>query len=114
MVELNNDRSEIIVKEVFSFEVEVFPKIEEIKTDLTVLLEEGRAEEEDVSFINDFINYEITKQDEIKILSLIKESYVQDVYSFELNSSIFDETRIRKYLNDWIEGKFYFRAENYF
>ena len=42
MVELNNDRSETIVKEVFSFNNEVFPKIEEIKTDLTVLLEKGR------------------------------------------------------------------------
>jgi predicted secreted Zn-dependent protease len=114
MVELNNEQSEIIVKEVFSFNNEVFPKIEEIKTDLTVLLEEGRAMEEDVSSINDFINYEITKQDEIEILSLIKESYEQDIYSFDFNSSIFDENRIYKCLNDWIEGKFYFLVGYYF
>ena len=110
MVEINRDNSEIVIKEVFSFNNEVFPKIDVMQANL-----EFEVENADVSFyiidnVKEFIEYELTKDDEFEILKLIKESYEQDI-NFNFDSSLFDEKRIEKCLNDWVADKFNFNYE---
>jgi hypothetical protein len=110
MIEINRDNSEIIVKEVFSFGTEVLPEIDVMQANLEFEVENG-----DVSFliinnVKEFIDYELTKDDEFEILKLIKESYEQDI-NFNFDSSLFDEKRIEKCLNDWVANKFKFSYE---
>jgi hypothetical protein len=110
MTEINRDNSEIVIKEVFFFDVEVLPKIDVMQANLEFEVENG-----DISFciinnVKEFIDYELTKDDEFEILKLIKHSYDQDVY-FNFEVSIFDEKRIYKCLNDWVVNKFKFSYE---
>ena len=110
MVEINRDNSEIVIKEVFSFGTEVLPKIDVMKANLEFEVENG-----DISFcvidnVKEFIDYELTTDDEFEILKLIKESYEQDI-NFNFDSSIFDNNRIQKCLNDWVANKFNFNYE---
>lgn len=110
MVEINRDNSEIIIKEVFSFGMEVLPKIELMKYKLKIDVMEGNVSFLIINNVKEFIDYELTKDDEFEILKLIKESYEQDI-NFNFDSSLFDKKRIEKCLNDWVANKFKFSYE---
>ena len=94
----------------FSFGTEVLPKIDVMKANLEFEIENGNVSFDIVDNVKEFIDYELTKDDEFEILKLIKESYEQDI-CFNFDSSLFDEKRIEKCLNDWTADKFNFNYE---
>ena len=110
MLEINRNNSEIVIKEVFSFAVEVLPYVYKMKESLEFEIDNGGVSDYIIDNVKEFIDYNLTKDDEFEILKLIKESYEQDI-NFNFETSLFDEKRIEKCLNDWAADKFKFNYE---
>lgn len=110
MVEINNVNFEIEVKEVFSFEYNALPIYDEIKDEVSDMIEDI-DDEDTLESVNEFINHTLTDEDKLSILEFIKDNYEYESCNPEYEVSIFDEDRIRKSINDWIENEFEFRPD---
>ena len=111
MAEINYDNSEIIVTEVFSFTGDVLPTLNDIKSNLAFDLEEGRVFGNLATRIEGFLHHDITKDDEIAILYIIKSNFEQESI-YNMQSSIFNESNIYNSLVEWIEREFDFNYDN--
>ena len=112
MVVINDVNFEIEVKEVFSFEYNALPKYDEIKSEVSDILGNDEIDDEDIlESVNEFLEHELTDADKLSILEFIKDDYEYESFNPEYEVSIFDEDRIRKSINDWIENEFEFRPD---
>jgi predicted RND superfamily exporter protein len=113
MVEINDVNFEIEIKEVFSFEYHALPKYDEIKNEVSDMIEdiEDIEDENTLESINEFLEHELTDADKLSILEFIKNDYEFESCNPEYEVSIFDEDIIRKSIIDWIEDQFNFRPD---
>ena len=112
MTRIDDVNFEIVIEDRFSFRHNVLPILENIKEEVSDLLEDGKYDEDIVENINEFIKSdEITNEQIIEILAYIRDDYEYESYNSEHEVSIFDEDRIRKSINDWIEDQFNFRPD---
>lgn len=110
MVKINDVNFEIEIKEVFSFECNAEPIFDEIKGEVSDMIED--IEDEDtLESVNEFLEHELTDEDKLSILEFIKDDYEYESCNPEYEVSIFDEDGIRKSINDWIEDQFNFRPD---
>jgi hypothetical protein len=56
----------------------------------------------------EFLDHELTKEDKLEILEIIKDKYEYESCSLEYEVSIFDEDNIRDCICEWINGNFEF------
>ena len=110
MVVINDVNFEIEVKEVFSFEHHALPKYDEIKDEVSDMIE-GIEDEDTIESVNEFLEHTLTDEDKLSILEFIKDDYEYESCNPEYEVSIFDEDGIRKSINDWIEDQFNFRPD---
>ena len=111
MVKIENDTFEIVIEERFSFECQALPRFEDIKNEVRYLYDNGEINEDDIDGVKEFLEHELTDDDKLQILEYIKDDYEYESCNPEYEVSIFDEDRIRKSINDWIEGNFEFRPD---
>lgn len=111
MIEVNEKELKIIIGHSLDWDNEVEDHYNNIKSDIEYDYEEKSEEydEEDISAWKEFLDYELTNEDKIEILTKIKEDYEYEVNhneysSFEVN--IHDDELIQNSIKSWIENNF--------
>lgn len=112
MTRIDDANFEVVVEERFSFECNARPVFDEIKDDVQGQLEElEKQDRDDIDDIVRFLDHTLTDEDKLSILEFIKDDFDYESCNPEYEISIFDEDRIRKSINDWIEDNFEFRPD---
>ena len=112
MTKIDNVNFEVVIEERFSFECNALPVFDGIKDEVQCQLEELEGQDrDDIDDIVRFLDHTLTDEDKLSILEFIKDDYDYESYNPEYEVSIFDEDRIRKSINDWIEDQFNFRPD---
>ena len=101
MLKINEETLEIEIVESLSFECQVLPVIEDLKSDLSYDLD--CFDEDDQENIQNFLNQnELSNEAKLKILNEIKEYYETRDNYYE-NVSLFDEEVIKEGFYRWFE-----------
>lgn len=98
MIEFNEQKEELEIKEVLSFKHHVLPYFNEIKQDIEGFdpLQENEK---------DFLKYTLSHDDKMNILHYIEDEYERNSNYYD-NASIFDPEMIKKCIKDWISDYF--------
>ena len=112
MIEINENEIEIEIKETLSFKHHVqhiFDDVyAEVKDNLETYPED--YDEDELEARKEFLDHELTKEDKLEILEIIKDKYEYESCSLEYEVSIFDEDNIRDCICEWINGNFEFEV----
>ena len=111
MVEINETTVSIEIKETLSFECNVQPIYDDIKSEVQDAYDNEYLIEDDIDAGESFINYELTVSNKLEILEFIKDEYEYQSFNPEYEVSIFDKDVIRKAIIDWIEDEFEIRVD---
>ena len=113
MIEVNEKELKIVIGHSLDWDNEVEDQYNYIKDDIEYDYEENSEEfdEEELANQKKFLDYELTNEDKIAILTQIKDDYIYEVNhneysSFEVN--IHDEDGIQGSIRKWIKDKFDF------
>lgn len=111
MIEVNEKELKIVIGQSLDWDNEVANHYNDIKIDIEYEYEENSEEfdEEDISVWKDFLDYELTNEDKIEILTKIKEDYEYEVNHNEYSPfevSIHDYELIQNSIKSWIENNF--------
>lgn len=111
MYKINENEMTIKCEESLSFDMDVQPKIDDLKMDIQDSIEEnaGYYFDDELQKMKDFLAYELTREDKLNILEKIMTDYdYERNYRGDYNVTLFDEDGIMKAINDWTYEKFKF------
>lgn len=115
------DEKELTINiiESLSFEHTVQPVYDDFYDDIQTCVaerkDEGVSSEDDyeLAAMEEFLAYELTKEDKIEILKNIKDDYEYESYRSDCTVSLFDEDGINRAISNWIDETFGFTYERF-
>lgn len=110
-IDYDENSHSIEIKDVLNFEKDVLPKVEQIKANLSDFIEDELVSSEDLEKYNAFLNENCNERHICEIMSNIINNYDNDNELY--NASLFDESLIKKSINEFIEMEYEFDASNF-
>lgn len=110
-IDYNEKNHSIEMTNVLNFEKDVLPKIEQIKVNLSDFIEDDLVSPEDLEKYKAFLDENINERHICEIMCNIINNYENDNELY--NASIFDESLIKKSINEFIEMEYEFDASNF-
>lgn len=119
MTTIDEKELTITITESLSFAYTVQPVYDDFYDDIQTMVEERKDEgasvedDDELAGMEEFLAYELTKEDKLEILEKIKEDYEYESFYSDCVVTLFDEDGIKSAIGHWINETFGFTYEGF-